>query len=111
MKGRGQMGNMNQLLKQAQKMQAEMARVQEEIATIEAEGTAGGSMVLARMNGANELLEVKIDPEAVDPDDIETLEDLIVVAVNLAHMKVSAKSEEMMAKVTGGLGGMPGMPF
>jgi len=110
MKG-GNMGNMNKLLKQAQKMQADMARVQEEVAQIEIEGSAGGDMVVAKVNGANELLSLKIDPEAVDPEDVETLEDLVMAAVNSAMQQAKAKSEEMMGQVAGGMGGMPGMPF
>ena len=106
-------GNMGKLLKQAQKMQKEMAKAQEAIADIEVEGTAGGGSVTARVNGQMELLSLKIDPEAVDPDDVEMLEDLVVVAVNQAIKEMRARSEEAMAKVTGGLGGMgmPGMPF
>ena len=110
MKG-GNMGNMNKLLKQAQKMQADMARVQEEVAQIEIEGSAGGDMVVAKVNGANELLSLKIDPEAVDPEDVETLEDLVMAAVNSAMQQAKPKSEEMMGQVAGGMGGMPGMPF
>ena len=108
MKG-GNMGNMNKLLKQAQKMQADMARVQEEVAQIEIEGSAGGDMVVAKVNGANELLSLRIDPEAVDPEDVETLEDLVMAAVNSAMQQAKAKSEEMMGQVAGGMGGMPGM--
>ncbi len=107
---KGQMGN---LLKQAQKMQAEMARAQEEIAQIEVEVAAGGGAVTVRINGQMELLSIKLDPEIIDPEDVETLEDLIIVAVNQAIEEVRTKSEEFMANVTGGLSGMgmPGMPF
>lgn len=112
MKGQmGGMGNMNKLLKQAQKMQADMARVQEEVALLEVEGSAGGNMVVARVNGANELLSLKIDPEAVDPDDVETLEDLVIAAINSAIHQAKEKSEEMMGQVAGGMGSIPGMPF
>ncbi len=111
MKGMGgNMGNMGKLLKQAQKMQAKMGEVQEEVAKMEVEGSAGGDMVIAKVNGANELLAIKIDPEAVDPEDVETLEDLILAAVNNAMSQMKAESEKKMAEATGGLGGMPGMP-
>jgi len=109
MKGMG--GNMGKLLKQAQKMQAQMAKAQEEIAQIEIEGSAGGDMVVVKVNGGMELLSIKIDKDAVDPDDVETLEDLIMVAVNSAMKEAKQKSEEMMGQATGGMGGLPGMPF
>ncbi|MBC8465500.1 YbaB/EbfC family nucleoid-associated protein [bacterium] len=109
------MGNMGKLLKQAQKMQGDMAKVQEEINQLEVEKSAGGDMVIARVNGANEILSIKINPEVVDPEDIETLEDLVIVAVNSALQEAKNQSDARMAKVTGGLGGMmggaPGMPF
>jgi len=108
---KGNMGNMNKLLKQAQKMQANMAKVQDEIAQLEIEGSAGGDMVVAKVNGANELLALKIDPEAVDPEDVETLEDLVMAAINSALQQAKTKSEEMMGQVAGGMGGLPGMPF
>ena len=111
MKGKNPMGNMGKLLKQAQKMQAEMAKAQEEVASLEVESSAGGDMVIVRVNGAMELLSLKINPEAVDPEDVETLEDLILVAVNSALTDVRTKSEERMAQATGGMGGLPGMPF
>ncbi len=111
MKMKGNMGNMNKLLKQAQKMQANMAKVQDEIAQLEIEGSAGGDMVVAKVNGANELLALKIDPEAVDPEDVETLEDLVMAAINSALQQAKTKSEEMMGQVAGGMGGLPGMPF
>ncbi|MDP8241126.1 MAG: YbaB/EbfC family nucleoid-associated protein [Candidatus Hatepunaea meridiana] len=104
---------MNKIIKQAQKMQTQMASAQEEIARLEVEETAGGGAVTVRINGQTELLSLTIDPEIVDPDDVETLEDLVLVAVNQAIKKVQSESEELMGKVTGGLGnlGMPGMPF
>lgn len=111
MKGMGgNMGNMGKLLQQAQKMQKKMAQVQDEIAKMEVEGSAGGNMVIAKVNGANELLAIKIDPEAVDPEDVETLEDLVLAAVNNAMTQMKSESDKKMAEVTGGLGGMPGMP-
>jgi len=107
----GGMGNMDKILKQAQKMQARMTEAQEEIAKMEAEGSAGGEMVIARVNGGKELLSIKINPEAVDPDDVETLEDLIVVAVNNAMKLIKEQSEQKMAEITGMMGSIPGMPF
>lgn len=109
MKGPG--GQMGKLMKQAQKMQAQMARVQEEIAQMEVEGSAGGGSVVARVNGSMELLSLKIDPEAVDPEDVEMLEDLVLAAVNQAFKEVKTRSEEKMAEIAGPMGGMMGMPF
>lgn len=105
------MGNMGNLLKQAQKMQQDMAKAQEELGEIEVEATAGGGMVTARANGKQELLAVTINPEAVDPEDVEMLEDLVLAAVNEALRKASETAAEHMAKVTGPLQGMmpPGM--
>ena len=109
MKGPG--GQMGKLLKQAQKMQAEMVKAQEEIAQMEVEGSAGDGAVTVRVNGGNELLSIKIDPAAFDPDDIEMLEDLIIVAVNSALAEISTRTEERMSTVAGGMPSMPGMPF
>ncbi len=103
-------GQMGKFLKQAQKMQAEFVRAQEEIARMEVEHSAGGDAVVARVNGEMKLLSIKITPEAVDPDDVETLEDLVLAAVNGAIREVKTKSEERMSQVTGGMPGMPGMP-
>lgn len=109
-KGKG-MGNMGNLMKQAQKMQADMAKAQEEIAEIELEASAGGGIVTVKANGAMEIISIKIDPEAIDPDDAETLEDMVIVAVNSALSQVKEESERRMSAVTGGMGGLPGMPF
>ena len=108
--GKG-MGNMSGLMKQAQKMQTDMTKAQEEIAEIELETSSGGRMVTVRVNGVMELLSINIDPEAVDPEDTETLEDLIIVAVNSALAQVKAESDRKLSAVTGGMGGLPGMPF
>ena len=102
-------GDMGKLLKQAQKMQADMARAQEEIARMTVEASAGGGAVVAQVNGAMELLSLKIDKSAIDPNDPETLEDLVLVAVNQALREVSAKTEERMAQVAGPMGGMMGL--
>ena len=100
--------NMQQMLKQAQKMQEDMQNMQAELETREYEVSAGGGVVSVRLNGKREILGVKIAPEVVDPDDIETLEDLIVAAVNEGLHKVASESESEMSKITGGMG-LPGM--
>lgn len=101
--------NMNNLLKQAQKMQKEMQKVQEGLADITVEGTAGGGMVKAVANCKLEILSVEIEPEVIDPDDKEMLEDLIAGAVNQAIKAAQDRSNEEMQKVTGGmLGNLPG---
>lgn len=100
--------NMQSMLKQAQKMQEDMAAKQEELEAAEYEISAGGGVVGVRINGKKEILSVKISPEVVDPDDVETLEDLIVAAVNEAIKKVEGISSEEMQKITGSMG-LPGM--
>lgn len=101
-------GNMQQLARQAQKLQQQMAKMQEEIEAREFEATAGGGMATARVNGKKELLSIKIKPEAVDPDDIEMLQDLIVVAVNDALRQAGDAMDQGMGKMTGGLN-LPGL--
>ena len=98
------------IMKQMQKMQQEMEKIQEELANKTVEGTAGGGMVRVVANGKQEILEVKIDPEVVNKDDVEMLEDLIVAAVNQAKEKAQELQAEDMAKLTGGLK-IPGLPF
>ncbi len=105
----GKKGNMNDLMKQAKKMQEQMLKAQEDLANQEVEATAGGGMVTVRMNGHNELLSVKIDPEVVDPNEIEMLEDLILAAVNEAHLKIAKSSEEEMSKFIPGNMKIPGL--
>ena len=100
--------NMQQMLKQAQKMQEDMQTMQAELETREYEVAAGGGVVSLKLNGKREILSVKIAPEVVDPDDIETLEDLIVAAVNEGLKQVEAVSQSEMSKITGGMG-LPGM--
>jgi DNA-binding YbaB/EbfC family protein len=102
------MGNMGKLMKQAQEMQAKMARVQEELEAREVEGTAGGGMVTVRMNGKQEVLAIKIKPEAVDPDDVEMLEDLVLAAIREARNHAEELMQTEMAKVTGGMN-LPGL--
>ena len=107
--GMGGMGGMGDILKQAQQMQKKMAKLQEDLKERVVEGSSGGNMVKALVNGKKELLKVEIKPEVMDPDDVEMLEDLIIAAVNQAMMKAEEMAEEEMNKITGGLGGMPGL--
>ena len=105
-------GNMQSMLKQAQKMQEDMANLQAELEEREYDISAGGGAVNLKINGKKQVLELNIAPEIVDPDDVETLADIIIAAVNEGISKVEKVSETEMAKVTGGMGmGMPGMPF
>lgn len=104
----GGMNNMNSMIKQAQKMQAEMERIQAETEEQTIEATAGGGAVSVVMKGSKELVSIKLSPEVVDPDDIEMLEDLIVAAVNEATKKASDLMEENMRSVTGNLN-VPGL--
>ena len=100
--------NMQAMLRQAQKMQEDMAEKQAELEAAEYEVAAGGGVVNVKINGKKEIISVKLDPEIVDPDDIETLEDLIVAGVNEAIKKVEAISSEEMQKITGNIS-LPGM--
>jgi DNA-binding YbaB/EbfC family protein len=95
--------NMNNLMKQAQKMQQRMLDIQEELATRTVEATVGGGMVTAIANGQQELVSLTISPEVVDPDDIEMLEDLIVAAVNEARHQAQELMTQEMSKLTGGV--------
>ena len=95
--------DMKQMMRQAQKMQAELAKAQEEIKTMTAEATAGGGMVKVVAQGDMTVQSITIDPEAVDPDDVEMLQDMIVAAVNEAMRKAEADQYANMAKLTGGL--------
>ena len=103
--------SMNEMLRQAQKMQEDMQKKQAELEEKEYEVSAGGGVVKVKINGRREVLDIDIAPEIVDPDDIETLSDILVAAVNEAIKKVNADSDAEMGKVTGALGGMgfPGM--
>ena len=100
-------GNM---MKQVQKMQARMMEIQEQLAEERVEGSAGGGMVKAVVNGKQELVEIVIDKEVVDPEDVEMLQDLIVAAVNQANKAAAELASEKMAEVTGGLN-IPGLPM
>ncbi len=106
--GGGMPGNMSNLMKQAQKMQKQMEDAQKQLEVMELEATAGGGAVTVKVSGKREILSVEIDPEVVDPDDVEMLQDLIVAAVNEALRKVEEASHSAMSKFTGGLGGLGG---
>lgn len=101
-------GNMNQMLKQAQKMQEDMATLQTDLENREYTAVSGGGMVEVTVDGKHLIKAIKIKPEAVDPDDTEMLEDLITVAVNEAVSNAIKTSEEEMGAITGGLN-MPGL--
>ena len=104
----GMPGNMNNLMKQAQMLQKQMAEMQEEISNTVFEGNANGDLVVAQVNGKKELLSLKIKPEIVDPDDVEMLEDLVITAVRMALSKAEQETSEKMGKLTGGMN-MPGL--
>ena len=102
---------MQQLMKQAQKMQQQLAAAQAELADAEVTGTAGGGLVSATMTGSGELTAVTIAPAAVDPDDLETLQDLVVAAVRDASRLAGELTTDRMGPLAGGLGGgFPGLP-
>lgn len=103
--------DMQQLLQQAQKMQQDLATAQEELAQTHVEGSAGGGLVKATVNGSGELQGLVIDPKAVDPEDTETLADLVVAAVRDANHSAQELAQQKLGPLAQGLGGMPGMPF
>ena len=108
----GMPGNMNNLMKQAQRMQRQMEEQQKELEEKEFTASVGGGVVKVTVSGKREVTKVKIDPDAVDPDDVEMLEDLIVAATNEALRKVEEESAAVMSKLTGGLGSLGGgLPF
>ena len=102
---RGMTGGMNQaaMMKQAQKMQQDMLRMQEEMETKTHTATAGGGMVTATVNGKHEIVDLKINPDAVDPDDVEMLQDMVMAAVNEAMRTADAEAAQNMSRLTGGL--------
>lgn len=102
--------NMQQLMKQAQKMQRDLMAAQEELAAASVEGSAGGGLVRATMSGAGELTALAIDPSAVDPEDLETLQDLVVAAVRDAKRAADELAAATMGPLTGGMGGALGIP-
>jgi len=95
--------SLNAMLKQAQQLQKKMEQLQDELLEKRVEGSAGGGMVTVTVNGKGEMVDVKIDPEVVDPGDVEILEDLIVAAVNQAREKAQQLAQEEMRKITGGI--------
>lgn len=108
----GMPGNMNNLMKQAQKMQKQMEETTKQLEEMEVTGSAGGGVVEVTVSGKKEVTKVSIKEEAVDPDDVEMLEDLVMAAANEALRKMEEISSESMAKITGGLGGLGGgFPF
>ncbi|RHV85653.1 YbaB/EbfC family nucleoid-associated protein [Clostridium sp. OF09-36] len=108
----GMPGNMNNLMKQAQRMQRQMEETTKELEEKEYSASAGGGAVTVTVSGKKEVLSVKLSEEVVDPDDIEMLQDLIVAATNEALRKMEDESQAAMSKLTGGLGGLGGgFPF
>ena len=105
----GKMPDINALMRQAQKLQGDVAKAQEELASMTCDGAAGGGMVTATVNGSFEVVRVKIDKAVVDPTDIGMLEDLVTAAINAGVIKMREMSKEKMAKVMGPMAGMPGM--
>jgi DNA-binding YbaB/EbfC family protein len=102
------MNNMNQMMKQVKKMQEQMMKAQEELANKTVEGTAGGGVVTATANGHKKILNIAIKPEAVDPEDVEMLQDLVLTAVNDAIAKAEELANQDMGKLTGGMK-LPGL--
>ena len=102
--------NMNQMMQQARKMQEQMAQMEADLAQQTVEASAGGGMVKITMNGSMMLEKVEIDPDAVDPEDVEMLQDMIVAAVNEGVRSVGELANKRMGAITGGLN-IPGMPF
>ncbi len=100
--------NMNALMKQAQQMQQKMATLQKELESRELETSSGGGMIKIKVNGKQEILEIKIDPECVDPSDVETLEELMLTSINQAVKESQDMVSKAMSKVTGGLS-IPGL--
>jgi len=103
-----QFGNMGNMMKQAQKLQADMERLQEELGSQTVEGTAGGGMVKAVVTGKQEVVSIEIEKEVVDPEDVEMLQDLVTAAVNEALRKSRDMMTEQMTKLTGGIN-IPGL--
>ena len=104
----GGMGNMNNMIKQAQKMQEEMLKAQESLGEQIIETSVGGGAVSVKVNGKKEIMEIKLSPDAVDPDDVEMLEDMIVSAVNEALRKADEAAAGSLSKITGGMN-IPGL--
>lgn len=109
--GGGMPNNMNNLMKQAQKMQKQMEETTKELEEKQVTASAGGGAVEVTVSGKKEIVKVKLDKDAVDPDDIEMLEDLIMAATNEALRKMEELSQAQMSKITGGMGMGGGFPF
>lgn len=107
----GMPGNMNNLMKQAQRMQKQMEEQAKELEDKVYEATAGGGVVKVTVSGKKEITAVHLEPEVVDPDDIEMLEDLILAATNEALRMQEEDQNSKMAQITGGMGGLGGLPF
>lgn len=102
--------NMQEMMKQARKMQEQLAQAQESMKDVTIDASAGGGMVKATVNGDLELVSIRIDPDVLDPEDVDLLQDMIVAAVNEAIRGVSEVASKQMSSITGGLN-IPGMPF
>ena len=102
--------NLQEMMKQARKMQEQLAQAQESMKDVTIDASAGGGMVKATVNGDLELVSIQIDPDALDPEDVDLLQDMIVAAVNEAIRGVSEVASKQMSSITGGLN-IPGMPF
>ena len=100
---------MNQMLRQAQALQRKLAKAQEELAEKEVRGSAGGGMVTAVFNGAGEIQSIEIDPEAVDPDDVEMLQDMVVAAVHEGQRAAKELENDLLGGLAGGMGLPPGL--
>jgi DNA-binding YbaB/EbfC family protein len=110
--GGGGQPNMQALMRQAQKMQQDMALAQEQLASAQVEGSAANGLVTATVSGGGELLGLTVKPEVVDPDDVDTLVDLVLYAVRDAQTRAASLTEQTMAPLSAGLGGgIPGLPF
>jgi len=103
------MPDLGALMKQAQKLQSDVQKAQEELALMQVDGASGGGMVTVTVNGQHDVVKIKIDKAVVDPSDIGMLEDLITAAVNAANGKMRDISKERMSKMMGGIPGMPGL--
>lgn len=105
------MPDLNALMKQAQKLQGDVARMQEELAKLTCDGTSGGGLVTATVNGQFEVVRIKLDPSVVDPSDVGMLEDLITAAINAGVIKMRDLTKEKMSSIMGPLAGsIPGLP-
>jgi len=107
----GAQPNLQQLMKQAQQLQAKMETAQQKLAASEVPGTAGGGLVTATVTGTGEIVSVTIDPKVVDPDDVETLGDLIVAAVRAAQESAQQLQQDTLGPLAGGAGGLSGLGF